>query len=315
MDVDGLVVPELLFEEDGVGFFFAEADDFVFDAWAVSGADAFDLSAVHGGAVEVIAEEVVGLGVGAGLPGGEEGSFLEGLVVEEGEGPGFGFGGHVFGLVEVDGGKGDSGGGAGFESADVDADGLEEVGEGGDGLVAVASGDGLVLSFVAEAVEEGAGGDNDGSGRDFEGAGLAGGEGADSGDLVLIGEDGLDLSFEEGEVWRLGEDGLHECGVVGLTDLGADGLYGGPFAGADSSGVGEGVVGGDGHLSAEGVDFAGDVAFGGTADTAVAGEVSDAVASEGDAEGFAADSRAGEGGFDTGVPGSDDDDVEAIHGT
>ena len=37
-----------------------EANDFVFDGWAIAGASGFDLAVVHGGAIEVCEDEIVG---------------------------------------------------------------------------------------------------------------------------------------------------------------------------------------------------------------------------------------------------------------
>lgn len=103
MDVDFFGIPFFLFEEDGVGVFVGEADDFVFDGGAVAGADTFDLATEHGGLVEVFGEVAVGFGGCPGLPGGEEGAFVEEPVVKETEGASVGFGGHDFGFVEVEG--------------------------------------------------------------------------------------------------------------------------------------------------------------------------------------------------------------------
>ena len=313
MDVDFFGVPFFLFQEDRVGVFFSEADDLVFYRRAVAGADAFDLAGIHRGLVEVGAQEVVGFGCGAGLPGGEEFSFGEEAIVKETEGAGVGLGGHDVGFVEVQGAEFEAGGGAGFEAAEVDPGSLEELGEVLDGLVSVAGGDGFVGAFVAESVEEGSGGDDDGLGGEVDD--LTVGE-FDSGarDLAVFGEGVEDLAFDEGEVGLVGHDLLHEDGVVVLADLGADGLDGRAFSGADFSGVGEGVVGRDGHLSAEGVDFSGDVALCGASDAAVAGEVADTVELEGDAGGRVAHSRGGEGGFDAGMSGSDHDDVKVVQG-
>lgn len=59
--VDPVVVVGFWFQEDAMRFSLGEADDFVFDAWAVAWACGFDLACEHGRAVEVGANEVVGL--------------------------------------------------------------------------------------------------------------------------------------------------------------------------------------------------------------------------------------------------------------
>jgi hypothetical protein len=90
-------------------------------------------------------------------------------------------------------------------------------------------------------------------------------------------------------------------------------LDGGAFTGADAADVGQGMVGRDPHLAAEGIDFAGHVAFGGAADAAVAGEVADAVEPHGDTGGADAHAGGGEGSLDSGMPGSYHDDVVLVH--
>ena len=62
------------FEEDLVLVAVGEADDLVLDGGAVAGAGGLDLAGVHRGAVEVVADEVVDVGVGVGDVAGELGA-------------------------------------------------------------------------------------------------------------------------------------------------------------------------------------------------------------------------------------------------
>ena len=215
LDVDGFAVPLFDFEEDGVAVFIGEANDFVFDAGAVAGADAFDLAAEHRALIEVRAEDVVSVGVGVGLPGGEEFALGKGVVVEFGEGASLGFGGHDEGSVEVEGAEADAWRGAGFEAALADTEIAEELGEGDNGLVSVAGGDGFAGTFVAEAIEEGAGGDDDGAAGDMSVAD------ENAGDAAALGGDAVHRSLDEGEIGLVGHHPLHEERVVVLADLGA----------------------------------------------------------------------------------------------
>ena len=66
--VDALAVVALGLQEYLVFAFVGEADDLVFDAGAVARAGGGDLPAVHGGAIEVCLDEVVGSGTGPGDP-------------------------------------------------------------------------------------------------------------------------------------------------------------------------------------------------------------------------------------------------------
>jgi hypothetical protein len=67
--------------------------------------------------------------------------------------------------------------------------------------------------------------------------------------------------------------------------------------------MGHGDVGGEAHLSAERVDFPGNVSLGGTADRAVAGEMAYAIKPHGDAKSVHAHSRGGQRSFDPGLAG------------
>ena len=172
----------------------------------------------------------------------------------------------------------------------------------------MAGGDGLVSALVAEAVEEGAGGQDDAGGGELAVSEVEPGDGAVGGHSDA--EDGI---FDEAQVWLSLDYGLHELRVEVFADMGPGGLDGGAFAGSDASDMGQRVVGGDPHLAAEGVDLAGHVALGGAADAAVAGEVADAVEPHGDAGGADAHARGGEGSLDSRMPGSYHDDVVLVH--
>ena len=71
--VDFVGVEAFGFEEDLVAVFVGEADDFVFDGWAVAWAAGLDLAGVHWRAVEVGFDEGVGFFVGVGDVHGELG--------------------------------------------------------------------------------------------------------------------------------------------------------------------------------------------------------------------------------------------------
>ena len=79
VDVDLVGVEAFGLEEELVGGFVGEADDFVFDGGAVARADAFDLAGEHGGSVDVGADEGEGFGGGGGDVAGD---------LAEGRGPG-----------------------------------------------------------------------------------------------------------------------------------------------------------------------------------------------------------------------------------
>jgi hypothetical protein len=96
--------------------------------------------------------------------------------------------------------------------------------------------------------------------------------------------------------------------------VGAHGLNRRPFAGANFSDMGKGVVGGDRHLPAKRVHFPCQVALGRSADAAIAGQVADAREVERDARSFAPYSGSRKGGFDAGMAGTHHKDVKTLHG-
>ena len=70
LDVDLVGLEALGFEEEGVRVLVREADDLVLDRGAVAGAGGLDGTVVHGRAVQVVADEIVGLGRGVDLVAG-----------------------------------------------------------------------------------------------------------------------------------------------------------------------------------------------------------------------------------------------------
>lgn len=180
-------------------------------------------------------------------------------------------------------------------------------------MVSLTGSDGLGFAFVAKAIEERTGGNNDGSAIDDYGLIGSVGENFDSCDCFALGDYSKDLTLKKCEVCLILEDPLHEFGVGVLADLGAKGLNGGALSGSDPAVVGQGVVGCDGHLSAKGIDFASNMPFSGPTNAAVAREVTDSVGAEGHAQSVYADSRRGESGFNSGVSGTDNDDVKVLH--
>lgn len=116
--------------------------------------------------MEIVADDLVGFGGGSGLPAGQEFGTGEGLVVEKAEGTGVRLTVQRGGLSEIDAGLADSWGGASFESTEVYAEVQEPVAERDGRLVTVTRGASLLLSLVAQAIEKGAGGEDDGCAGD-----------------------------------------------------------------------------------------------------------------------------------------------------
>ena len=155
--VDFVGVEAFGFEEDLVGVLVGEADDFVFDGGAIAWAAGGDLAGVHGGAVEVLADEVVDLLVGVGDVHGElgEGSGEGGgMWVRSEKGVGCSSPGWVSSWEKSMDLGGEAWGGSGFEAAEFEAEVAEGGGHSAGGLFV----DAAAFGFFFAGVHEGGGG-------------------------------------------------------------------------------------------------------------------------------------------------------------
>ena len=157
---------------------------------------------------------------------------------------------------------------------------------------------------MGQAIQEGAGGNDDGAGGD--GAAIAQ---MNAGDAAVFDGQGGDFGLLDAEVRLLFEDFAHAGAVHLLIHLGAGGPDGGAAAGVEEAELDADGVGDFAHDAAEGIDFADEVTFGDTADGGVAGHLRDEVEVHGDHGGAETHAGGGTGGFASGVTGSDDHDV------
>ena len=307
------------FEEELVAVFLGEADDLVFDGGAVAGADAFDDAGVHGGLVEIGADDVVGVRRGVGDPARHlfhvehgvcpaiEGEGIERItaegVAEIAEGGSGGITVLAFALGEVDAATVEAARRAGFEASHLEAEVFETVGDGGHG-VAHATAGGVAETDVEETAHEGTGADDDGAGGELETE-----VGADAGDGVIGDEEFGDVALVDVEVGGVLEQPLHAELVGLLVGLGARRADAGALVGIEHAELDAGGVGVEAHETTEGVDFPDDVSFGESADGGVAGHLGDGVEILGEEGDGAAHASGGGGGFNAGVTGTDDDDV------
>ena len=263
-------VSALRFQKELVPFLVGEAVEFVFDGWAIAGADALDPSLEHGRILEVGAEDFMHLGIGVGDEAGK--LFCEGRGGGEGEASGdvvSRLRGHA---VEVDGASIDADGGAGFEFIGADAEVAELVGEQGGGGFAEATSGEVDLSDVYSAVEEGAGGEDDFTGA--KGLALLG---DDASRVVIFHEDGGDEVLSEVEVGLVFEQLFPEEGELLFVALGSGAPHGRSFGTVEHTELDHGVVGDDAGHSAQGVDLADDLSFGDAADSGIARHLRDEV--------------------------------------
>ena len=164
VEVDLVGVEALGFEKELVGVLVGKLDDLVFDGGAVARADGVDLAAVHGRAMDVVADDAMGFGRGVGDVAGH--LRLGDAPGAEAERRGIGVAGLGLEAGEVDGAAVEARRGAGLEAAVAEAESFEAFAEEDGGGFAAASGGIGLLAAVDESVEEGSGGDDDGAGAD-----------------------------------------------------------------------------------------------------------------------------------------------------
>ncbi len=293
------------FEEDLVGLFFSEANDFVFDGGAVAGSAAVDLPGVHGGAVEVVADGLVDVVVGFGQPAVK---LLDvEFVVEVGKGLRVVVAGLNGADRVVDGAAVDAGGSAGFEAGEFEAKFAEGIGESAGGAFTGTSASGFGFAGVHDGLEEGACGDNDGFGA-IDG----GSANLDAGDGSVFDEESFGHLLFEVEIVGLFDNVFHEELIGFFVGLCAWRMHRGAFTAVEHAEVDAGGVDGFSHFSAEGVDFADDLSFGDSADGWVAAHRADHIDIHGEHGGFGAQAGGGECGFDTSVAAADNENVEIV---
>ena len=234
---------------------------------------------------------------------------------EEGDGVGFtgllGNGGPVDGVIP------EARRGTGLESAPLKGGGESAEGLGErDGGASVTAAITTVVADPDASTEGGSGGDNDGFGEELASVGEdnAAGEGVRWG-RGGVEEEVCDETFEEGEGGEGGGDLSEAAGVGRLVALDPDGADGGSARGVEGAILEAGEVGIEAHFAAEGVEFNDEVGLGESADGGVAGHQAEGVALGGDEEGVAAHPGGGEGGFASGMAGTNDEDIVGSGGS
>ena len=263
--------------------------DLVFDGGTVAGAAVGgDLPVVHGCPVEVGLDFVVDFAAGVREPTGALGQKGESgggrkfgascsgkrLVGQRAERQGRGVTELLGEVGEVDGFGGEPGGGAGFEAAEVEAQRAKIVADVDGGVFTDASAVGLLRAGVHEAAHEGAGGEDDGVGGEVSDFGFRISD-LNTVDAVVVNEQLLHRGFEDVEVGEGAEQALDFAGIGVFVGLCAGASHGGAFGGIEYMELNARRVDGQGHESAERVDFFDDLSLGQPADGGVAGHPAD----------------------------------------
>ena len=219
LHIDLWGVAPLRLKEDLVAVLVREAHDLVFDRGAVARAFAVDHTAVDGREVQVVANELMGFGGGAGdvaahLFATHPGSWVKG---EEAIGR---IAGLLHQQIEGDAAAVHPGGGSGLKSVGLEAKLLQRFGEPFSGLFTSAAGSHRLMPHPNAAPKEGAGGEDH-----CISAVDAAEVGADAADELLIafagGFQAGHHRFAQGEIGGVLQQLQHLAGIEALVGLGA----------------------------------------------------------------------------------------------
>ena len=279
-----------------------EAHHLVLNAGAVPGADALNLPAIQGRAVDVLQNHLLGFVVG---PADMAHSLvLQGFLGVVGEG----HNGLVslldFQVGEVDGGSQHPGGGACLKPPQGDTQLFQGVRQERRREHAVGT---ALVGHVPHkhlAPQESPRGDNDGLGPVHR--------------LQPGGEQPLlprllqldDFPLPQQQVGAGLQLVLHQAGVVVPVNLGPQGVYRRALAQVEHPALDGAGVGGAAHLPAQGVDFPDKVALGRAANAGVAGAVAHGVQVDGKDNSRAPQPCGGQGGLYAGVPRADNGNIK-----
>ena len=316
--------------------FVGEPHDLVFDRGAVAGALAVDEAAVDRCQVQVVANQLVGGGGGAGDVAAHRLAAHPGGRIE-GEEAVVGVAGLLFERIERHAAPVHPGGGACFEPVRAEAQGLQRFGEPFGRLFAGAARRHRLAADPDAAAQKGAGGeDHRLSGVDAAEVGAHPDHPADRaaglGAVRLVSLGGLgravtpvDLAVEvhlqighhrlaQGEVGGVLEQLQHLAGVGPLVRLGAQGPDGRAAAGVENAFLQGGGVRQAADDAAEGIHLMHQLALGGPAHGRVAGLPGNAIEVEREQGGVQAQPGGGERRFAAGVAAADHDQIKAFGG-
>ena len=282
--------------------FFGKFDDLVLDGRAVARPDPFDASPVHGGALEIGGDQLVGAGVGVGYPAGDLGA------VDRFGGVGKGARGIVARLLlhagKVDGPAVEARRRTGLETADFKAERDQPL----RGPV------GRLFSGAAGAVGEIADVDftsEKGAGSEHYGVPHVGDVTLDTHafDAAVLDVDFLHQPLANVEVFLLFAAVFQFELIRLLVRLGAGGAHGRAFASVEAAELNSGQVDVDGHLATQGVDLLDHMSLTDATDSRVARHLADTVQVDGEEQSLGTHAGGCQGSFGAGVAAADDDDV------
>ena len=259
-------------DKDGMALLLLKAHDLILDGRAVARANALNIPAVERRAVEIVENDLVGLGVGVGnvavdlvvhRHAGHKAERLQ-LAVR--------VAGLTLKLVKVDAAAVDAGRCAGLEPAQRKAVRDQVAGQRRSGMGAVGAAVIVGIAHKNAAAQIGAGRNHD------RPAGIVGVQvGVNAADLPVLHINADDLSLMDIKVGGLFQRVLHPDMVSLAVSLYPQAVYGRAFAAVEHPALQVGRIGGKAHQAAQCIDLAHKMPLGRAADGRVAGHIADEI--------------------------------------
>ena len=258
----------LRLEEYLMAVAFAELHDLIFDRWAVTRPAAGDLAGIHGRAGEIGADDGVRCLGRAGDGAGD--LWRRDLVGQEGERHGRVVGRLLLKAIPIDRSLAEARRSAGLETPQLQSQPIQPLGElEGRGFAGAAGGD-LPLAEVDEAVEESAGRQHHGAGREATAVSRH-----DTTNAAVLDDQILDPALDHLKIGGSADGRLHGPPVQLAVGLGARSLYGRPLGAVEQAELDAGGVGNAAHQAVEGIDLAHQVALAEPANSGIARHLAD----------------------------------------
>ena len=281
-----------------------EAHHLILNRGAIARADTLDHAAVQRAALDIIQNDLVGLGVRVGDPAFH--LVVHGCIGQEAEGLQFAVrvAGLAFQLGKINAAAVHPGGGTGLEPAQRQTGGFQAVGQSVGGVHAVRARRIPRIAHKNFAAEVRAGGQHHALGGVF---------------AVQLGDNALHmavfhfqrhhLSLMDGQPRGLFQRVLHVFVVAAAVGLHPQCVHGGAFALVQHPALQIGGVCRQTHHAAQRVHLPHQRALGGAADAGVAGHIADGIQTHGKDGRFCAQHSSCVGGFDARMASADDDDI------
>ncbi len=306
--IDFVGIEAFRLQKDLVGALGGEAHDLIFDGRAVTRAHRLNVATIHGRLVQIRGDDLVGANVGMGNMADALGH--RDALGHEGEGGRRGVAGLRLQYAVVDAATVDARRRAGLQARHRKGHRAQTLGEGVGRRIAGAAGGVALVTHVHPAPKESPRGENDlGCAQHqprFE---------DDPRELIALHEQITDHALEQLQSGDVFEQAPHRAFVKAAVGLGAGSAHRRAFAGVERAELDARLVDGEGHDTAEGVDFFDQMPLADTTDGWIAGHLADGIEVLGEQKCAHAETGGRSSRFRPGVTTANDDDIKLIlHG-